>query len=399
MNGMELAIWMTDDNGIERLFMDRKHAAKEVKVIDDDKELKVDFYLQDIAAHFEIPDVPDIAACHPEQQKLLDARLILLQERSIPSHLSPSKLSSAGTTFVPPWSRGWSWLHDTGLGKSIAGLALPCLWGDFVLNEAGGLHPAVPTLLIAPEHLHEQWANEAWDRFHIRFTKLDCQDTYLRLSSAGTKPLAPGYYITSFTQLATNKVDRFPSPESMLTMDANELKKLCDKYGVDAKRAAVTPLPFALNRRDSRIGDDEEEDLEHGPMARVRAALTARFDKLLEGVGIQDKNGIRCVYSASLADLCRKAFDVVVIDEATKIKGDQTLVGLGCRLMDPKYRLVLTATPIKNRLPDVFWLIWWATGGKAEAHPRWPYSSEDGQQETFSAEFPGLRAQPVEGAP
>jgi SNF2 family DNA or RNA helicase len=36
------------------------------------------------------------------------------------------------------------------------------------------------------------------------------------------------------------------------------------------------------------------------------------------------------------------------------MKGEETLVGRGVRSMTPAYRLVLTATPVKNRLPDIF---------------------------------------------
>ena len=52
------------------------------------------------------------------------------------------------------------------------------------------------------------------------------------------------------------------------------------------------------------------------------------------------------------------------------MKGEETLVGRGVRSMTPRYRLVLTATPVKNRLPDIFRLAWWAVGGHAEAHAR-----------------------------
>jgi SNF2 family DNA or RNA helicase len=38
------------------------------------------------------------------------------------------------------------------------------------------------------------------------------------------------------------------------------------------------------------------------------------------------------------------------------MKGSDTQVGKGIRQMSPRYRLVLTATPVKNRLPDIFWL-------------------------------------------
>lgn len=48
---------------------------------------------------------------------------------------------------------------------------------------------------------------------------------------------------------------------------------------------------------------------------------------------------------------------------------------------------MVTATPIKNRLPDIFWLAWWATGGQAEPHARWPYAGTAKDQTRFAETF------------
>jgi hypothetical protein len=99
------------------------------------------------------------------------------------------------------------------------------------------------------------------------------------------------------------------------------------------------------------------------------------------------KRHIKCVYSPSLADLCYNAFDCVVIDQGVKMKGEETLVGRGVRSMTPAYRLILTATPVKNRLPDIFRLAWWATGGHAEATPLFLYRDEAAERARFAETF------------
>ena len=96
---------------------------------------------------------------------------------------------------------------------------------------------------------------------------------------------------------------------------------------------------------------------------------------------------VKCVYSPSLADLCQDTFDACAVDEGVKMKGEDTAVGCGVRQINSKYKLVLTATPIKNRLPDVFRLAWWATGGKAEAHARFPYPDMSDARSEFANEF------------
>ena len=87
----------------------------------------------------------------------------------------------------------------------------------------------------------------------------------------------------------------------------------------------------------------------------------------------------------TLADLCADTFDCVVIDEGTRLKGADTLIAEGVRTLRPKYRLVLTATPIKNRIPDFFYLAWCAAGGHDKATARFPYSRDD--QAEFAATF------------
>ncbi len=259
--------------------------------------------------------------------------------------------------------------HDTGLGKTIAGMSWPCIKCGFVKRD-GGIYPAAPVLIVAPEHLHSQWADEMWEKFRAKPIFMDSQETFLRLSTRGS--LQPGWYITSFTQLASNKVKKFPSLDKV--RGEADIRKLAEEVGVSPRAAYNRELFNTITGK---------------PMSNIEKlthTIIEAIDDLHASVG-KEVGGIRCVYSPSLAELCRNAFECVAIDEATKIKGEDTLIGIGCRLMNPKYRLVLTATPIKNRLPDLFWLAWWATGGLSEAHPRWPYTNEEGEQEKFAQEF------------
>ena len=94
---------------------------------------------------------------------------------------------------------------------------------------------------------------------------------------------------------------------------------------------------------------------------------------------------VKCLYSPSLADLCADSFSACVIDEGTKIKGDHTLIGTGVRQINAEFRLVLTATPIKNRFPDLFHLAHYVSGGHDEPTARFPYGKLDKQD--FAEEF------------
>ncbi|HVM48406.1 MAG TPA: DEAD/DEAH box helicase [Candidatus Acidoferrum sp.] len=111
------------------------------------------------------------------------------------------------------------------------------------------------------------------------------------------------------------------------------------------------------------------------------------YDPAKPETDTRPKRYVKCLYSPSLADLCWSAFDCVVVDEGVKMKGETTIVGRGVRSLNPRFRLVLTATPVKNRLPDAFRLAWWAVGGKAEATPIFPYRDESSERERFASTF------------
>ena len=263
--------------------------------------------------------------------------------------------------------------HDTGLGKGIAAVMWPLLkcgvdWPTS--NDRSGLYPAGKVLIIAPQQLHGQLLDEWKNLFGVRkVTMLESQEQYDKL-----KPLSNGWYMTSFTQVASNKIAEIPDPAKIKRGDFTALAAMMGYYGVTMEEAQKAQF------------DEELVGVTLTPFEKIHKLLSKKHEEFSAGVG-EENGGFRCIYSPSLADLCRDDFDCVVIDEATRIKGETTLVGVGCRLMRPKYRLVLTATPIKNRLPDIFWLTWWAAGGNKEACARFPYSQDKGQQDLFASEF------------
>jgi SNF2 family DNA or RNA helicase len=80
-------------------------------------------------------------------------------------------------------------------------------------------------------------------------------------------------------------------------------------------------------------------------------------------------------------------FDSVILDEATKIKSADGIMATAARRMNPKFRIAATGTPIKNRLKDLFWPLWYVAGGKQEAHPGFPYAPTTEDQKEFEADF------------
>jgi hypothetical protein len=78
-----------------------------------------------------------------------------------------------------------------------------------------------------------------------------------------------------------------------------------------------------------------------------------------------------------LLEYLRVSITGAICDEATKMKGQRTQIGLAVRSLVPKYRAAVTANPIKNRLSDMFYLLWWVAGAKDAPHPEFPYGGDD----------------------
>lgn len=404
---------------------------------------------------------------------------------------------------------------DTGLGKTWALFLWPLLKVGFnkiwvALLGQHVLQPKAAVLILAPGDLHAQIRKEGWDHFRISVTAIETQADFQRLTTSedgqprrsadGRPRLAPGFYITSYSQLSINGVLRPPDVNDEDFNPREVMRELClherglteekprmdtDAHGYGAARprssirenpceSVVQELPhsphnFFRDRREevwnehytrlhfgidqtiaeldlryaaerasaSQIQDQELRrevlnDIEesyrilkmlccHKPKPKFLDLNGAQQDFVLrnflgeylahgmsasgqvkrypigpipEGFDINKPEtdtrarwAIKCIYSPSLADLCYHAFDCVVIDEGVKMKGTDTYVGQAVRSLIPKYRLVLTATPVKNRLRDIFWLCWWAAGGSDEATARWPYRNDSAECERFAGEF------------
>jgi SNF2 family DNA or RNA helicase len=128
-----------------------------------------------------------------------------------------------------------------------------------------------------------------------------------------------------------------------------------------------------------------EDDSNHFTHETTGATLGLTQASL--GIG-EERCGIRCVWTPTLARLIviHDSFDFVVVDEGVRLQSNDAHVATGVRTLNPRYRLVLTATPIKNRLDSLFWLAHWCAGGTAEANPRWPYAGTTKERDRFASQ-------------
>jgi hypothetical protein len=360
--------------------------------------LQVDFTLQQLADHFEVPKVPDISTSNQTQFQSQLAALDQIQS-CMPAALRFKEFQRHDYARLA-CTDGAVLAHDPGLGKTWAAIVLSLLKCGFAKIPApicnlkseicnAGLRPKGAVLIVAPGDLHQQMIDEAFAVFGVAITRLDSQDTFLKLCAAhrtatkntrdfpdglgakegvyhgDTRPteqqrpsgkdpyysLPPGFYLTSFHELGINGTNPPPKPND--------------------KRHRV-PL--------------SEEDL---------ATIGAWNYQGPNNTIIEVAQPIKCLYSPTLSDLCANSFACVIVDEATKMKSDDALIAQGVRQLRAPYFFALTATPIKNRIPDIFWLAWRAAGGHLLPTPRFPFSVADKQifAETFCVEERNITAE------
>jgi superfamily II DNA or RNA helicase len=227
---------------------------------------------------------------------------------------------------------------EPGMGKSLAAIAWPLV------------KKARRTLVVAPGSLHYQMMASAAKFFKISLRQVKDKEDFYRLKLDSPPPAngPPRFYLTSYQALGLNEADEWsetfghkgqPRPNKLLV---KRRKAWCKLHRV---------------RYDANAGD----------------SIGSTF------------NGITCVWEPTMARIAQthSSFDCVVVDEGTRLQATESRIGASVRTLEPRYRLVLTGTPIKNRLESIFWLCAWAAGHTG----RWPYESTDAAKERFADTF------------
>lgn len=227
---------------------------------------------------------------------------------------------------------------EPGMGKTLAAVAWP------LVKKARRI------LLVAPGSLHHQMALSAARFFQVHLQPLRSKEDFFHYGLDTPPPATgpPRFYLTSYTALGLNDADEWH-----------------DEFGHKGQRRPNKAL-VARRRAWCRTH-------------RVRYETSCG-----DSIGTT-RGGVTCVWTPTLARLAEfhGTFDCVVVDEGTRLQANESRIGSSVRLLAPRYRLVLTGTPIKNRLESLFWLCAWATGHTG----RWPYAATEEAREHFANTF------------
>ena len=240
---------------------------------------------------------------------------------------------------------------EQGLGKSFAAFTVPYIWRS------------KRVLLAAPGDLHPQLQEHAAKFFGVALPVLTTTDDLERYNlHLPAAPLRDGqkpkFFLVSYEALTRNGADEWPAEtnsDGRIIMRHRERARL-----IEAKTLAKLHVLHKM------LGHKVD------------------FTPYMLGVGRQF-DGITCIWKPSMARVLKQleangaGFDCVCLDEATFIQGD-SLTSAGITLLNPAKRILLTGTPVKNRLESIFTLAWWACGASPVPTARWPYGPDDKQK-------------------
>jgi hypothetical protein len=353
-HGQDLVVKIQDANEEWHAF------TTEPDVTDIPKGIAARHSMASLVEHFIIPEVHDVAITQSERYLRNVAKIEAIEEavrkgcrpdtteRTAATSAAVNRnqgVSNTGKAPMPEFScrhyqrddlarfavhdggiLGW----DPGLGKTLG----------------MGIYPQIKdarrVLIVAPDSLHQQIIDDLFNLLGLEVHLLRNQEDYFSdktLQQAamdlinGVESEARGWWITSYTQLGMNGGDQWEDKET------------------DEGARYVTRKIMDMRQKHERFAPEHDF-----------------------GCGLLNKaKTVRCLYRPTLATLTAELFDCVQVDEGVRLKGDHSYISTGVRQMRPKYRAVMTGTPIKNRLDDIFWLCHWAAGGNEEACSRWPY--------------------------
>ncbi|CAB4158840.1 Helicase, C-terminal [uncultured Caudovirales phage] len=231
-----------------------------------------------------------------------------------------------------------SW--EQGLGKTIASVSWPFL------------KRASRTLLVVPGGLHEQYQKDVRNlyKIHVPILRTEADLIAHRINTpitAAPENRLGKYFLISYENLTKNNAD--------------------EKASTSAHIVKSRALDLSLLHRDAAIAALENQPLDHTPY--------------FAGIGRTDRD-ITCVWAPTMARILSHyeshgwGFDCVVLDEGVRLQSDSD-VSLQTRMLNPRYRMILTGTPIKNRLGSIFNLAWWAAGGSPTPTAKFPYALTD----------------------
>ena len=219
-------------------------------------------------------------------------------------------------------------------------------------------------------------------------------DAHLAAEMAGLhwslkKPATPWQKLSLPEGAATSRIRTALRTAAMLFIPSSD-SELHSRFQ-HVFRAACSLLkldgPAADKTLAELLADPAVLELGHSLTTIEQGIGTERSVGSDQSAGSVPSHSIKCVFRPTLASLICGIFDCVICDEAVRLKSGTAYQAQGVLRMNARCRYALTGTPIKNKLPDLFFLASFVTGHTAEAIARWPYGNGTQRSRPFAADF------------
>ncbi|HEY5052246.1 MAG TPA: SNF2-related protein, partial [Solirubrobacterales bacterium] len=298
--------------------------------------------------HFELPDPGDLGTRFPDEVESARGVLRTLAERNDfefkTSETEDWQLEDLARLIVKGSGvLGW----EQGGGKSLGGATL--------INAQWERGAARKGLIVCPQDLVPQWKREI-KRFYGDEPEHITSPAQARAVARHLKAGGKGLYITHYEVLSL--IGRVDEPLPIAVVKAGTVDR------EEAGRMALTTEEFC---------------------PRCLASFDAGWQKESAHVCGRCHYVHKRLRVKSAGHYLAHAFadGVIVVDEGTLAKGNDSLRSKAIRGLRARHRYLLTGTPISNYVNDVFWLLWWTLGN---ATIRFPFDYEGGRAK-FEADF------------
>ncbi|MGI4791990.1 MAG: SNF2-related protein [Janthinobacterium lividum] len=354
-----------------------------------------------LLAHFALPDPGDLATKFPAQMEKCRAVLRRIEADVLaPRGFSLKEYQREDVCRLMMKQGGiLSW--EQGLGKTMGAMM-------FTTAQQYSRQTDGNTLFIVPQDLIPQWQAEAMKFFGRELVwiktrpqaRAAAQAIRAERQEAKADPFyeaGSGWYITHYEALSiggtqgkvTLPVDTAAGRERQ-TVRTNQGKVILPETLVrHVVKECVVPAG-------NRLGRWEEAKIVRRRVPQTTAQLCPQCwqrDKRATDTDSGQYDGVTCkacgyahkaLHLKPMAHELTTAFKqgTVVVDEGTKIKGD-SLQSLAVRGLRARRKLILTGTPVKNAIPDLFHLEGWSCGYNS---PRFPFTY-DGGLDKFRKDF------------
>ena len=343
LTGRDIAISLLDYTGHDKSFVDARHCADGMEIVGVRDQiqfpLRPHFTTDVLVEHFEIPVPMDVSLVHPEQYarniRFLEDMEKICDNGFAWKQFQKEDLASLALT------DGCVFSGDCGIGKTPMTIGWALLKTGLHPQHGERLFPSAPVLIICPGGLAVQMIAEYTNLFGPAFpgiTRIRNQDQFSQMLLEHGGRLAPGFYLSSYTEIALNKWQMLPK-----IPDGDLPDNVARSYLNFFKASTLDEC--------RRLAREQPEN----------------FSK------------------PSLAQLACNSFSAIALDEGVRIKSDDSIIGAGVRSMNAKHRIVLSGTVVKNTLPDFHLLGAWASNALDKPTDQWPYPASSAAK--FSEDF------------